>query len=178
MVQFNYCRNQKNSMTHSNGPQEFIYLLHHLPIGCQPQLNIFVREKMFPVVTFPPARKCFLPQKPASWRVRKTFSCRRKCDFFPHCNCWLIVALICCNSNSSHRPNDLEMTFNDLEMTLDDLETFKILQSVFLSSDWCTHTFLYLYQFRFYEQISILWIFMYFECSEIRVLKRVFGYKK
>ena len=61
------------------------------------------------------------------------------------------------------------MTFNDLEMTLDDLETFKILQRVFLSSDWCTHTFLYLYQFRFYDQISILWIFMYFECSEIWV---------
>ena len=61
IIKFNYCRNQPYSMTLPNGAKEFIYFPHHPPIGCLSQLNIFVREKMFPRVTFPPARKCFLP---------------------------------------------------------------------------------------------------------------------
>ena len=78
--------------------------------------------------------KCFF--SPATGRdslVKHIFWRRRKCERSEHflaganvtffiVTVVLVVALICCNSNSSHRPNDLEMTFNDLEMTLDDLE--------------------------------------------------------
>ena len=70
IIKFNYCRNQPYSMTATNGPKECIYFPHHPPIGCLSQLNIFVREKMFPGVTFPPARKCFLPDMTVQKRLR------------------------------------------------------------------------------------------------------------
>ena len=63
-------------MTEPSWTQTCPNLPHFLPYGHLAQLEHFpLEKKMFAVLTFSsPKGKCFLPGKPAQWRVRKTFS--------------------------------------------------------------------------------------------------------
>ena len=96
-----------------------------------------------------PRKKMFFTVEARPWRVRKTFSCGRKCVFFLFCcNFWWIFALICCNSHSNTMwpLNDLLWPSNDLGWPWDHQNIVEcdfsnhngvlILFCIFISSDF------------------------------------------